>query len=101
MNYFRLSQSQSLCKDLDGWIRRRLRAMKLQQLKRRKGLVKFLIKQGVTEKNARRFASSGKGNWRLSHVPQAQQAMNNKWFESIGLFSMESYFKSFKPVGTA
>ena len=100
-NYFRLSQSQSLLRGLDGWVRRRLRAMKLQQLKGTRGLVTFLVKQGVTEKNARQFASSGKGKWRLSHVPQAQQAMTNKWFESIGLFSLERYFLSFKPEGTA
>jgi RNA-directed DNA polymerase len=100
-NYFRLSQSRRLLQDLDGWIRRRLRAMKLKQLKRWKGLVSFLVKQGVTAKNACKFASSGKGKWRLSSVPQAQQAMNNKWFESIGFFSMERYFLSFKPGGTA
>jgi RNA-directed DNA polymerase len=100
-NYFRLSQFRGLLQDLDGWIRRRLRAMKLKQLKRWTGLVSFLVKQGVTEKNACKFASSGKGKWRLSGVPQAHQAMNNKWFESIGLFSMERYFLSFKPEGTA
>lgn len=101
LNYFRLSKSPSLLRDLDGWIRRRLRAKKLKQCKRSKSLIAFLVKQGVTKRNAHRLASSGKGKWRLSGVPQAQQAMSNKWFESIGLFNLESYFLSFKPEGTA
>lgn len=101
MNYFRLSSSRSLLRDLDGWIRRRLRAKKLNQCKRSKTLTTFLVKQGVLKLNAHRIASSGKGKWRLSHVPQAQQAMNNKWFDSIGLFNLERHFLSFKPEGTA
>jgi RNA-directed DNA polymerase len=101
LNYFRLSKSPSLWRDLDGWIRRRLRAKKLKQCKRSKTLIAFLVQQGVTKRNAQLLASSGKGKWRLSHVPQAHQAMGNKWFESIGLFSLERYFLSFKPEGTA
>lgn len=101
VTYFRLAQSRSLFRDLDGWVRRRLRAIRIRQRKRSKSLSKFLISLGVTERNARRLASSGKGNWRLSHSPPVHQAMNKAWFESIGLFSMEKSHQVFQSGGTA
>jgi len=34
------------------------------------------------------LALSGKGHWRKSGCPQAQQAMNNKWFDEVVLYNL-------------
>ena len=101
LNYFRLSQSRTLFYELDGWVRRRLRCIQLQQCKRFKTQVRFLVSKGISEINAKRHASSGKGKWRLSQTPVINKAMNNKWFELIGLFSLEKSYLLLKSNGTA
>jgi len=51
-------------------------------------IAKFLIKLGVAPRNAWNTAKSGKGWWRLSSCPALRQAMNNAWFEKLGLVSL-------------
>lgn len=85
MAYYRLSSSLSVLERLDGWIRRKLRVLKLKQLKRRFTIWKFYRSRGVSAKSAWLAALSGKGWWRLSGVPQSHMSMNLEWFEGLGL----------------
>lgn len=87
--YFRAIDSPQPLQRLDSWIRRKLRCYRLKQTKGGAGLRRFLTGQGVTPKRARQFASSGRGWWRLSRSPPASVAMPNRWFESLGLPSLE------------
>lgn len=90
--YFRLAPHRSLLEGFDQWTRRRLRCLRLKQLKRTYTMARFCIKQGVPEWQAWVFAKSGKGWWRLAGSPQANQAMNNEWLKSLGLISaLEAY----------
>lgn len=90
ISYFRLSASKSVFRDMDSWIRRRLRCYKLKQCKRACSIGKYLIKLGVSEQNAWKLAGSSKGWWRLSLTPNINQAMPNKWFEELGLVNLET-----------
>lgn len=92
LQYFRMSIGASRFRDLDGWIRRRLRCLRLHQCKRSYATARYLIKLGVTHNSAWMIAKSGKGKWRLSRTPQVQQAMNNNWFNKQGLLSLESLY---------
>jgi RNA-directed DNA polymerase len=94
--YFRLTGTKGEFRDLDGWIRRRLRSFRLHQCKRFKTKVKFLIELGIPLYQACRLAKSGKGKWRLSRTPQMQQAMNKSWFEAQGLISFTRLFQELK-----
>lgn len=89
-NYFKLVKGTKQFEDLDGWIRRRLRCMRLQQCRKTYTKVTFLVRLGVKKEFAWLLALSGKGKWRLSHTPQIQQAMNNKWFEKQGLYCLST-----------
>jgi len=88
MAYYRLSRSRSVLERLDEWIRRKLRVLKLKQLKRRFTIWKFYRSRGVPAKSAWLAALSGKGWWRLSGTPQSHESMNLKWFEGLGLTSL-------------
>jgi RNA-directed DNA polymerase len=88
VTYFRHAACKSHLTDLDGWIRRKLRCVRLKQCKRTKAIVDFLHRQGVSLRTARCTASSGKGWWRLAGSPAATQAMSNQWFESLGLVAL-------------
>jgi RNA-directed DNA polymerase len=88
INYFRFTEWTSQTAELDAWIRRKLRCYRLKQRKTCRSISKFLRKLGVSEENAKRLASSGKGWWRLSMTPPVSQAMNNAWFDKIGLINL-------------
>lgn len=95
LGYYRLAEIPYLWRDLDSWIRRRLRCYRLSQRKRRgTSLAKFLRSRGISEKEAAQTGASGKGWWRLSRTRIAQRALNNAWFVSEGLFSLEKRWLS-------
>jgi len=94
--YFKRTKSKGLFRELDAWIRRKLRCYRIKQTKRTIGLVRFLKKQEVETYQAWIIALSGKGWWRKSAVPQIHQAMNNSWFEKQNLFSLSSNYEKLK-----
>lgn len=93
INYYRYARCAGHLKKLDGWIRRRLRAIKLRQLKRRYTMAKFYIRHGVAEYQAWIGVLSGVGLWRRSAMPQSHQAMDVQWFRELGLVSLFERWK--------
>jgi len=87
--YFRYIRSGHALEQLDQWLRRKVRVIKLKQLKRNYTIYKFLRSRGVAEQSAWALALSGKGWWRKSGCPQTHQAMSRKWFEEQGLVSLK------------
>ena len=92
LNYFHIARCKSLLRNLDAWIRRKLRCYRLKQCKRAITLKRFLKSLGVPNWQSWILALSGKGWWRKSGCPQVHQAMNLKWFENLGLFNMSNKF---------
>jgi RNA-directed DNA polymerase len=88
VTYFRHARSHSDLRRLDGWLRRKLRCVRLKQCKQPKGLRQFLRKGGVSPLQARQLASSGRGWWCLANSPQAKIAMNLTWFDTQGLINL-------------
>jgi len=96
ISYFRLCESPSVMKDLDSWIRRRLRCYRLKQCKRAYTISKYLMKLGLSEQESWKLGLSSKGWWRLSRNPNINQAMPIKWFKELGLVNLESKLAEFK-----
>lgn len=92
LNYFNIAKCKRLLRNLDAWIRRKLRCYRLKQCKRAITLKRFLRKLGVLNWQSWILALSGKGWWRKSGCPQVHQAMNLKWFEDLGLFNMSENY---------
>ena len=88
MTYFRHARSHSELRGLDGWLRRKLRCVRLKQCKRPKALRRFLREGGVSPLQSRQLASSGRGWWCLANSPQAKIAMNIAWFDTQGLINL-------------
>lgn len=86
--YFRHAECKRHLRELDGWIRRRLRCLGLKLCKRTITIVRFLRRLGVAETSAWLLGLSGKGWWRLSNSPQANAGMSVGWFEKQGLKSL-------------
>jgi RNA-directed DNA polymerase len=95
VTYFRLAKAQSVLRNLDSWIRRKLRCVRLKQRKRAKSIVAFLHSLGVPRDRCWTTAASGKGWWRMSYTPAAQQGMSNAWFQAQGLTSLLDRYLAF------
>jgi RNA-directed DNA polymerase len=89
INYFQLTEGRTKLGELDGWIRRRLRAIKLHQLKRPRTIGKYLESHGVSSGMSWKIATSGKGTWRLSKTPGVHRGMRDSWLENLGLCSLK------------
>ena len=88
LNYFQHAQMTRICKNLDSWIRRKLRCYRMKQCKRVITLQRFMEKHGVPTWQSWIIALSGKGHWRKSGSPQANQAMDKNWFAEQGLYNL-------------
>lgn len=90
--YFRLASMRGALRDIDQWLRRRIRCIKLSQLKRTFPRVEFLKQRGLSANSAWMTMQSGKGLWRLSNTPVVNFAMNLEWFKDLGLVSLEQRY---------
>jgi RNA-directed DNA polymerase len=88
VTYFRHAACKSHLLALDGWLRRKLRCLRLKHCKRTKTIADFLSGLGVSMLNAWKTALSGKGWWRLAGSPSALHAMSDQWFASLGLVNL-------------
>ena len=89
-NYYKLAALKEKAEELDGWIRRKIRVIKLKQCKRVYAIACFLRAEGVRENRAFMVAGSGKGWWRLSKTRESHRAMGKEWFRKMGLVSLQS-----------
>jgi RNA-directed DNA polymerase len=89
--YFEFCQTPALLRDLDSWIRHRLRALQGKQWQsyhRRKAEV---IKCSINPKLAHTTAWSAKGPWRISHTPGVRMALNHHFFDHMGLIRLSTH----------
>lgn len=84
--YFQLAEVSSPLRDIDKWIRRRLRSYHWKQWGRRG--YRELRKRGVERELAWNTCKSAHGPWRLSKSPALYYALPNKYFAERGLPSV-------------
>jgi RNA-directed DNA polymerase len=86
--YFGFCQTPSVLRTLDGWLRRRLRAIAWKQWKRGGTRFAELRRRGVGRDLAAQTASSPHGPWRLANSPALTIAMPIAFFRALGLASV-------------
>ena len=94
--YFRGASMRKKIANIDGWIRRRLRCVRLKQCKRTIGIVRWLRKLGMEEKRCWLVALSGKGWWRISNSPAVNEAMSNDWFTANGYYNLTAHYDRYQ-----
>jgi RNA-directed DNA polymerase len=87
-SYFGFCKTPWILRNLDYWIRRRLRSMIWKQWKR--GAVRFreLRRRDVSVDLAAKTAGSAHGPWRLANSPALAVALPPAYFASLGLPSL-------------
>lgn len=84
--YFGVCESRSILKELDSWVRRRLRCYLWKQWG--KSGYHELRRRGVSRDLAWNTAKSAHGPWRLSRSPGLAFALPARYFASLGLPSL-------------
>jgi len=91
--YFRLANTPSVYKELDEWIRRRLRQIQWKRWKRGTTRYRELVRLGVPPERAA-LGAVGTSPWRMSRTPIIHEALSNAYWRNLGLESIaERYTK--------
>jgi RNA-directed DNA polymerase len=85
MAYFSYCETPSVFKELDAWIRRRLRGVQWKQWKTCKGRYRALWRLGIRGTNLRKLACCSRGPWPVSQYSILRQALPNAYFDNLGL----------------
>jgi RNA-directed DNA polymerase len=88
--YYGYCETPTVLRDLDSWIRRRMRSYQWKQWKTYANRTRQLIRRNVPVDLAHKTAWSAKGPWRMSHTQGVQMALPTKYFDSLGLTRLSS-----------
>jgi hypothetical protein len=84
-NYFGRGNVKTLFKELDGWIRRRVRMVQMRSWKKPKRLWSILMRKGWKKE---KLLSLSMQKWRNSNCQMVHAALDLKWFQTIGFVSL-------------
>src|SRR6266849_2520458 len=86
--YFGFCETHSVLRQLDSWVRRRVRCAFWQQWKTGRKRFAELVQRGVREPLASNTAGSGLGPWYLARAKALSVGLSNAYFKSLGLPSL-------------
>jgi len=91
IGYYRLIETPSTLRNLESWIRHRMRACVWKTWKRVRTRYRELRALGLPEWVVHEMANARKGPWRMAHGPM-NRALNNAYWRAQGLISLtETY----------
>lgn len=87
VNYFKLADMNGILREIDKWLRRRIRMCYWKQWKKISSKFNNLKKLGIPKDKAWEFANTRKGYWRIAKSPILQRSITNAKLEKAGLVS--------------
>lgn len=84
LGYYSIADMESRIKSLNEWIRRRIRQIYWKQWKKIKTKHDNLVKLGIDNENAWKWANSRKAYWRISNSKVLAMSLTNKYLVSVG-----------------
>lgn len=94
VNYFKLADMNGLLKEIDKWLRRRIRMFIWKRWKKVKTRYKMLRKLGLDHNTAYKFACTRKGYWRVSNSQILNTTVTNERLKQAGYVFFLDYYNS-------
>lgn len=94
--YFALADTPSIFKNLESWIRRRLRMCIWKNWKKPSTKVRKLIGLDIPKGKAYEWGNSRKSYWRISKSPILHIALGNSYWSSQGLKSLIARYETLR-----
>jgi len=92
VNYFKLANMKRRLRELDEWLRRRIRMCYWKQWKKISTKFRNLKKLGIDEHKAWEFANTRKGYWRIANSPILSMSITNARLKKAGLTSLSEVY---------
>jgi RNA-directed DNA polymerase len=86
--YFRLTEEQGVLEELDGWTRRKVRALLWRHWKRGYTRAQNLKRAGLSHERAWQSATNGRGPWWNGGSSHMNAAYPKSWFDRMQLVSL-------------
>lgn len=96
VSYYRKSEVRGTFEELDGWIRRKLRAILWRQWKRNWTRAQELIRRGLSHERAWTSATNGRGPWWNAGASHMHQAVPTRVLSQLGLVSLVQQVQKWK-----
>ena len=84
LGYYSIADMESNIKRLNEWIRRRIRQIYWKQWKKIKTKHDNLVRLGIDNENAWKWANSRKAYWRVADSYILAKSLTNKYLASVG-----------------
>jgi RNA-directed DNA polymerase len=97
INYFRMANMQSKLKELDGWLRNRLRYCIWENWKKPDRRRKNLIRLGISKGQAYAWSRTRMGGWAVAQSPILGTTITTGRLTKRGYESLFSYYKKVSP----
>jgi len=95
-NYYEPGVTFGEARELDGWVRSRVRLYHWKQWGRPRTRRRRLLKLGIGRDEVHKASRGRKGHWRMSHTSIVKRAMSNEWLEQQGVPSLEKQWVSIR-----
>ena len=93
VGYFRIQEFRYLFRDLDGWIRSRLRSMQLKKWKKPRKFQRVMIKAGFMRQEACRIWVK-MNKWQSVERKEVRFVLNLQWFRRLGLLPLHDFTRA-------
>ena len=97
VSYFRIQEFRVLFRDLDGWIRSRLRSMQLKKWKKPRKFQRMMIRAGFKPQQAHRVWVK-MNKWQSMARREVRFVMDLKWFRRQGLIFLHDFTQKQQPL---
>ena len=88
VNYFGMADMKAIAKELDEWLRRRIRMCFWKQWKKIRTKHDNLVKLGIGEQKAWEYANTRKSYWRTANSPILSRTLTNVHLRKIGFITV-------------
>lgn len=92
--YFGYCETPTVLKQLDGWIRRRLRSLLWTQWETWRNRKRMLHSLGVPKSRAAQAAASSLGPWAIAKSPIVQEGLRIAYFAALGVPSLQGMMRT-------
>lgn len=96
VNYYQLGILFGEARELDGWLRRRMRLYYWKQWGRPRTRRRKLLGLGIGRDEVHMASRSRKGHWRMSQNSLVRRALTNQWLAEHGVPSLEELWVSIR-----
>ncbi len=97
VGYFRIQEFRILFRDLDGWIRSRLRSMQLKKWKNPRKFQRMMIRSGCKPHEAHRVWVK-MNRWQSVMRKEVRFVMNLQWLRRQGLIFLDDFTRKQQPL---